>query len=145
MSRAAIPASGWWWVRLSSATPRGADLQWKVYRVLDGAIQPPGSVVWYSPSAKWLRGAEWVPAELPPACGSLPTAITTSGTPTWSTPPAVDHEKVRRVAAEIVDAFVGLSDQMAAYYKRHPDHRDDIVAVVDRLIVKATRAGTGPA
>lgn len=141
--RVTTPASGWWWVRLSPATPRGADRQWKVYRVLNGAVQPPGTSAWYSPSAKWLRGAEWVPTE-PPACGSPPTAITASGTPARRTPPAVDHERVRRVAAEIVDAFAGLSDQMAAYYQRHPDHHDELVAVVGRLIVKATGAGTGP-
>ncbi len=144
MSRAATPASGWWWVRLSPATPRGADRQWKVYRVLDGAVQPPGTLAWYTPSAKWLRGAEWVPVEPPGVCGSNPTAITASVTPSRRTPPAVDHEKVRRVAAEIAEAFVSLSDQMAAYYHKRPGHRDDLVAVVIRLILKATGAGTAP-
>jgi hypothetical protein len=37
-----------------------------MYRVLDGAVQPHGSAAWYTPTAKWLRDAEWVPAE-PPA------------------------------------------------------------------------------
>lgn len=130
--RAAIPASGWWWVRLSPATPRGADRQWKVYRVLDGSIQPPGSSVWYSPSAKWLRGAEWVPAEPPAACGSHSTAIT-------EVRRVAGDDVVRRVAGEVVEVFVNLSDPVAAYYHRHPEHLADLVAVVTRIMVKAVR------
>jgi hypothetical protein len=122
------PPDGWWWVRLSPATPRGADGQWKVYRVLDGAVQPHGSVAWYSPTAKWLRGAEWVPAE-PPA--------PTNTEMRWVCP---DDEHVRRVAEEIVTVFLDLSDPVAAYYRRHPDHRDELVAVVYRLIEKLSRS-----
>jgi hypothetical protein len=50
---------------------------------------------------------------------------------------AADAERVWRVAAEIVDVFVNLSDATAAYYARHPHHRDELVAAVCRLIRRA--------
>lgn len=126
------PPDGWWWVRLSPSTPRGADRRWTACRVLDGAVQPHGTSAWYSPSAKWLRGAEWVPAE-PPAHSDPPaTAITVRRV-------ARDDETVRRVAGEIVDVFVNLSDATAAYYRRHPEHLADLVAVVSRIMTKAVR------
>lgn len=134
------PPDGWWWVRLSPSTPRGADRRWTVCRVLDGAVQPHGSAVWYSPSAPWLRGAEWVPAEPPADADPTVTAITAGKRMThrlW-TAGEYDHEKLLRVAAEIVDVFVSLSDATAAYYARHPDDRDELVAVVRRLIRGAT-------
>ena len=121
------PPDGWWWVRLSPATPRGADRQWKVYRVLNGAVQPHGSVAWYTPTAKWLRDAEWVPAE-PPAPAITEARLV-----------AGDDDPVRRVAGEVVDVFLGLSDAAAAYYRRHPDHLADLVVVVTRIMLKAVR------
>lgn len=134
------PPDGWWWVRLSPATPRGSDRQWTVCRVLDGAVRPHGSVAWYSPTAPWLRDAEWVPAEPPAGCGPPATAITRSrGAVRGVRAVAADAERVRRVAAEIVDVFVNLSDATAAYYARHPDDRDELVAVVTRLLLRAVR------
>lgn len=135
------PPDGWWWVRLSPATPRGADRRWTVFRVLDGAVQPHGSVAWYSPTAEWLRDAEWVPAEPPVACNPPSTHFaavrrTTRGERAVATP---DEGKVRRVAAEVVDVFVGMSDAMAVYYARHSDDRDDLVAAVTRIMLKAVR------
>ena len=132
------PANGWWWVRLSPATPRGADRRWMIARVLDGAVQPHGTSAWYSPTAEWLRGAEWVPVD-PPPDDLTGHVIVTDGTVRRGLV-AVEHgEQVRRVAAEVVDVFVGASDGLAAYYYRHPEHRDELVAVVTRLILKAAR------
>lgn len=129
------PPDGWWWVRLSPATPRGADRRWTVCRVLDGAVQPHGTSAWYTPTAHWLRDAEWVPAEPPAGSGPPVAAITRSrGTARRARAIAADAERVRRVAAEIVDLFVNLSDATATYYARHPAHRDELVAVVTRVI-----------
>ena len=133
------PPDGWWWVRLSPATPRGAERQWKVYRVLNGAVQPHGSVAWYTPTAKWLRDAEWVPAE-PPCIHDLPAAATTEARRVVR-----DDERVRRVAGEIVDVFLDLSNAASAYYQSHPDDRDELVAAVCRLIVKAMGSDHEPA
>jgi hypothetical protein len=121
------PPDGWWWVRLSPATPRGADRQWTMCRVLDGAVRPHGSVAWYSPTAKWLRDAEWVAAE--PPGPAITEARLMAG----------DDDVVRRVAGEVVDVFMNLSDTVPAYYRRHPEHLADLVAVVSRIIVKAVR------
>ena len=54
-----------------------------------------------------------------------------------------DDEHVRRVAGEIVDVFLNLSNSVAAYYNRHPDDRDELVIAVCRLIVKLG-SGTEP-
>lgn len=132
------PPDGWWWVRLSPATPRGSDRQWKVYRVLNGAVQPHGSAAWYTPTAKWLRDAEWVPAE-PPTNSALPAA------PITEVRRVAGDDKVKRVAGEIVDVFLELSLPVAAYYGQHPDHRDELVAAVCRLIVKAVGSYPKPA
>jgi hypothetical protein len=73
-----------------------------------------------------------VPAE-PPALPDLPaTAITVRRA-------SRDDDMVRRVAGEIVDVFVNLSDATAAYYRRHPEHLADLVAVVSRIMAKAVR------
>ncbi|MFO0800565.1 MAG: hypothetical protein U0804_24110 [Gemmataceae bacterium] len=133
------PPDGWWWVRLSPATPRGADHRWTIVRILDGAVQPHGTSAWYVPTAGWLRDAEWVPAEPPAGCGP-PTAAVTRDRRASRRARAVapDNGRVRRVAAEIVDVFVNLSDAAAAYYARHPDDRDELVAAVCRLVRRAT-------
>jgi hypothetical protein len=113
-----------------------------VFRVLDGAVQPHGSVAWYSPTAAWLRDAEWVPAVPPAACDPPATAIAASVRTTRTRRATIRRdrdEQVGWVAAEIVDVLVGASDAMAAYYQRHPADRDDLVAVVTRLILKAVR------
>jgi hypothetical protein len=108
-------------------------------RVLNGAVQPHGTSAWYIPTADWLRDAEWVPAEPPGGCGPPATAITRGrGTTRRVRAVAPDAERVRRVAAEIVDVFVNLSDATAAYYARHPDDRDELVAAVCRLIRRAS-------
>lgn len=139
--RIAVPASGWWWLRLSPATPQGSDRRWLIARVLDGAVQPHGSVAWYTLSAKWLRDAEWVPASPPAGCDPPATSIATeSRTPRSGRPLAApEEEKVGRVAGEIVDVFLGLSDSLAVYYRRHPDDRDELVAAISRIMVKAVR------
>lgn len=134
------PPDGWWWVRLSPATPRGADRRWTVVRILDGAVQPHGTSAWYTPTANWLRDAEWVPAVPPSGCSPPAAAITRNRrTVRRLRAVAADAERVRRVAAEIVDVFVNLSDATAAYYARHPDHREELVAVVRRLISEVAR------
>lgn len=139
--RVVAPEDGWWWYRLPASTPDGYDRRWRIARVLRGAVQPHGSTAWYRLTASRFRDAEWRPAappvgDDPPATAITQVQRTTRGERAVATP---NEDKVRRVAAEIVDVFVGMSDAMAVYYARHPDDRHDLVAAVTRIMLKAVR------
>lgn len=139
--RVTAPEDGWWWYRLPASTPDGYDRMWRVARVLRGAVQPHGSTAWYRLTASRFRHAEWRPAA-PPVRDDPPSKAISQVQ--WVTRgeravAKLDEDKVRRVAAEIVDVFVGMSDAMAAYYARHPDDRNDLVAAVTRIVLKAVR------
>ena len=133
---------GYYWYRnFVNLTGGGHVGEWKLARIVRGRVQRVGSAAVIDRGCPYLRNALWVRAEPPSADAADATAITAVGRATRgdravATP---DEDKVRRVAAEVVDVFVGLSDAMAAYYNRHADHRDDLVAVVARIMLKAVR------
>ena len=133
---------GYYWYRNFVNLDGGGHVgEWKLARIISGLVQRPGTESVIDVACPYLRHALWVRAEPPATDAGDTTAITavrqaTRGDRAVATP---DEDKVRRVAAEVVDVFVGLSDAMAAYYARRPDHRDDLVAVVARIMSKAVR------
>lgn len=121
---------GWYFVRPSGPVPGRTDHRWTVVRVTRGGVRPHGTSRWYAPTAPFLRDAEWVRIN-PPGDGS--TTAVGRRRPTR----AAAGPCVQEVAAGIVDAFVAPHRATAAYYDRHPAAREELVALVARLIHSA--------
>lgn len=119
----AVLLDGFYWLRNFVNLRGGGHVRrWKIAEVIGGRVRVVGSASELDQGCPYLRHALWVRAEPPAEDRGVNVAARA--------------DRTRLVAGEIVDVLVGLSDATTAYYARHPHDRDDLVAVVTRLISK---------
>lgn len=118
--RGVLPDGFYWFRNFINLRGGGHVRRWKLAQVVGGRVRVVGSASELDQGCPYLRNALWVRAE-PPADDR---GVTVAGA----------ADRVRLVAGEIVDVFVGLSETTAAYYARHPLHREELVARIARLI-----------
>jgi hypothetical protein len=116
----ALPDGYYWLKNFINLRGGGHVRRWKLAQVVGGRVRVVGSSSELDQGCPYLRHALWVRAE-PPADDR---GVTVAGA----------ADRVRLVAGEIVDLFVGLSETTAAYYARHPQHREELVARIAGLI-----------
>jgi len=115
-----LPDGYYWLKNFVNLRGGGHVRRWKLAEIVGGRVRVVGRASEPDQGCPYLRNAIWVRAE-PPAADR---GVTVAGA----------ADRVRLVAGEIVDLFVGLSETTAAYYARHPHHREELVARIAGLI-----------
>jgi len=119
--------------------------EWKLARIVGGKVQQFGSDGLLDLGCPYLRHALWVRAE-PPHTDANAVCLLTDGRRRKRGSALVTQddnraasERVRKVAEGIVDAFLAMHDATAGYYTRNPDHKEELIVRVARLIESVRR------
>ncbi len=137
---------GYYWFRNWINLRGGGHVdRWKLARVTGGRVQRLGSEALIDQDCPYLRHALWVRIE-PPHTDANAVCLLTDGRRRkrghvlmTQDDNRAASERVRKVAEGIVDAFVAMHDSTVGYYARHPDHKEELVARVARLIERVQK------
>jgi len=132
---------GYYWFRNFINLRGGCHVDlWKLARVIGGKVQRFGSDALLDQNCEYLRHALWMRIE-PPHDEANAVCLLTDGRRRKRGTVLVTQaknraasERVRKVAEGIVDAFLAMHDSTAGYYARNPDHKEELVAHITRLI-----------
>ena len=141
----ALDDSYYWFRNFINLRGGGYVDEWKLARVIGGRVQQFGSEAMLDQNCEYLRHSIWVRIE-PPHADANAVCLLTDGRRRKrgsALVPQDDNraacEKVRNVAEGIVDAFLAMQDSTAGYYARNPDHKEELIVRVARLIEAVRR------
>lgn len=132
---------GFYWFRNWINLRGGGHVDvWKLARVVGGRVQRFGSEALIDQDCPYLRHSMWVRIETPGTDANAVCLLTDGRRQNRGSAPVAPggdraaSERVRKVAEGIVDAFVAMHDSTAGHYARRPDHKEELIVRVARLI-----------